>query len=122
LTSLGFDTRGIDGVLGQRSREMIVEWQKARGQPATGFLTAQQQQALLRESAPAIQKYDEAMKKADEERKRADATARQPAGPPAAQRPPRRENVDGVLCQDTTGRRIAFSSANSCPYGLTLVR
>ncbi len=68
LTSLGFDTRGIDGALGLRSRQMIAEWQKTRGQPATGFLTAPQQQALLREGAPALQKYDEAMKKADEEK------------------------------------------------------
>ena len=29
LTSLGFDTRGTDGVLGPRSREMISAWQKA---------------------------------------------------------------------------------------------
>ena len=122
LTSLGFDTRGIDGALGLRSRQMIAEWQKVRGQPATGFLTAPQQQALLREGAPALQKYDEAMKKADEERKRVDAAPRQPAASPGAPRAPRGENVDGVMCQDTSGRRIAFSSATSCPYGLTVVR
>ena len=122
LTSLGFDTRGIDGALGLRSRQMIAEWQKVRGQPATGFLTAPQQQALLREGAPAVQKYDEAMKKADEERKRVDAAPRQPAASPGAPRAPRGENVDGVMCQDTSGRRIAFSSATSCPYGLTVVR
>ena len=45
LTSLGFDTRGTDGVFGPRSREMISAWQKARNQPATGFLTAAQQEA-----------------------------------------------------------------------------
>ena len=33
LTSLGFDTRGNDGVFGPRSREMIAAWQKARNQP-----------------------------------------------------------------------------------------
>jgi peptidoglycan hydrolase-like protein with peptidoglycan-binding domain len=122
LTSLGFDTRGIDGALGVRSRQMIAEWQKARGQPATGFLTAPQQQALLTEGAPALQKYDEQIKKADEERKRLDAAARQPAASTGAQRPSRRENVEGVMCQDASGRRIAFSSATSCPYGLTAVR
>jgi serine/threonine protein kinase len=53
LTSLGFDTRGTDGVFGPRSREMIQGWQRARNQPATGFLTAAQQEALLKEAVPA---------------------------------------------------------------------
>ena len=59
LTSLGFDTRGDDGVFGPRSREMIAHWQKARNQPATGFVTKAQQQALLKEAAAALSKYDE---------------------------------------------------------------
>ena len=54
LTSLGFDTRGSDGVFGPRSREMIQGWQRARHQPVTGFLTASQQEALLKEAAPAL--------------------------------------------------------------------
>jgi serine/threonine protein kinase len=53
LTSLGFDTHGTDGVFGPRSREMIQGWQRARNQPATGFLTAAQQEALLKEAAAA---------------------------------------------------------------------
>jgi len=52
LTALGYDTRGSDGTFGQRSREMIAAWQKARGHAATGYLTAAQVPALLRE-APA---------------------------------------------------------------------
>src|SRR6185436_7435371 len=35
LTSLGFDTRGNDGMFGPRSREMIVGWQQKAGLPAT---------------------------------------------------------------------------------------
>ena len=37
LISLGFGTRGDDGVFGPRSREMIAHWQKARNrrQPAS---------------------------------------------------------------------------------------
>lgn len=50
LTSLGYDTRGADGTFGQRSREMIAAWQKAKGQPATGYLTAAQMPALFREA------------------------------------------------------------------------
>jgi serine/threonine protein kinase/peptidoglycan hydrolase-like protein with peptidoglycan-binding domain len=51
LTVLGFDTRGSDGVFGPRSREMIASWQRARSQPDTGFLSAAQQEALLREAS-----------------------------------------------------------------------
>ncbi len=53
LTSLGYDTRGTDGAFGQRSREMIAAWQKAKGHAATGYLTAAQVPALFRE-APAV--------------------------------------------------------------------
>jgi serine/threonine protein kinase len=56
LTSLGFDTHGTDGVFGPRSREMILGWQRARNQPATGFLTAAQQEALLKEAVPTLAK------------------------------------------------------------------
>jgi peptidoglycan hydrolase-like protein with peptidoglycan-binding domain len=83
LTSLGFDTRGDDGVLGPRSREMIAHWQKARNQAATGFMTRAQQQALLKEAAAALSGYDE-QRKADEELK-GRTTAEAPvaaAGPP----------------------------------------
>jgi class 3 adenylate cyclase/peptidoglycan hydrolase-like protein with peptidoglycan-binding domain len=59
LTSLGFDTRGSDGILGPRTREMIAAWQKARRVAPTGFLTALQQRALLKEGAAAVAKYDE---------------------------------------------------------------
>jgi peptidoglycan hydrolase-like protein with peptidoglycan-binding domain len=83
LTSLGFDMRGDDGVFGPRSREMIAHWQKARHQPATGFVTRAQQQALLKEAAAALSGYDE-QRKADEELK-GRTTAEAPvvaAGPP----------------------------------------
>ncbi|MCA0303719.1 MAG: protein kinase [Proteobacteria bacterium] len=93
LTSLGFDTRGSDGAFGPRSREMITAWQKARNQPVTGFLNGTQHQALLREAAPALQKYDDEQKKKEEEAKKKaedDAKAKEataataPATPPAA--------------------------------------
>ena len=72
LSSIGFDTRGSDGVLGPRSREMIGAWQKARNQPETGFLNAAQHQALLKEASAAADKFDDEQKKADEEKKVAD--------------------------------------------------
>jgi hypothetical protein len=51
LTVLGFDTRGSDGVFGPRSREMIASWQRAHSQPDTGFLSATQPEALLRDAS-----------------------------------------------------------------------
>lgn len=97
LTSLGFDTRGNDGALGPRSREMIANWQKAHDQPATGFLTGSQHLALLREAAPAIARYNDDQKKIEDEKKKADEDARAKAAaaaapaaplPPAAASPP----------------------------------
>ena len=122
LTSLGFDTLGNDGIFGPRSREMISNWQRARNQPATGYLTAAQQQALLGEAAPAIAKYDEEQKKAE-----AAARARAAANPaPTTTQAPttstRSSNTYGVSCQDPSGRRIDFPNETSCPYGLRAVR
>jgi serine/threonine protein kinase len=127
LTSLGFDTHGADGVFGPRSREMITDWQRARNQPATGFLIAAQQQALLSDAAPALAKYDDEQKKAEEARRKEEAAARARAAAspsPAAPNPPSypRNASGGVSCQDSSGRRIEFPGASSCPYGLTPAR
>ena len=51
---------------------MLSSWQKARNHPITGFLNAAQQQALLREAAPALRKYDDNQKKKEEEKKKTD--------------------------------------------------
>jgi len=95
LTSLGFDTRGSDGAFGPRSREMIANWQRGHSYPATGFLTGAQNQALLREAAPAITRFDdeqkkleEARKKADEDKAKAEAAAKAVPPPPVAAAPP----------------------------------
>ena len=123
MTSLGFLTQGADGVFGPRSRDMILGWQKARNQPATGFLTAAQQQALLSEAAPALAKYDDDLKKADAAAKARAATAPTPGPTPApAPAPPRASTWGGVSCQDSSGRRMDFPGATSCPWGLTPTR
>ena len=71
LTAQGFDTRGTDGVLGPRSREMVAAWQTARSLPASGFLDAAQRQRLIGDSAAALAKFDAEQKKvADEEARR----------------------------------------------------
>jgi hypothetical protein len=69
LTSVGFDTRGNDGIFGPRSREMIAGWQKKTGASATGFLTAAQRDQLLRTAAPAVARWDEEQRKIEQQKK-----------------------------------------------------
>jgi hypothetical protein len=87
LTALGFNTRGADGVFGTHTRDMISAWQKVRGALPTGFLTGEQNQALLKEAAPAVSRFDEDRKKATrtagDEKERAGATAPRPPALPA---------------------------------------
>jgi peptidoglycan hydrolase-like protein with peptidoglycan-binding domain len=89
LNALGFATGSTNGSFGSRTREAIAAWQKSRNEPTTGFLTGAQNQALLRDAAPAITRFDEeqkkleeARKKAEEDKAKAEAAARTP--PPAA--------------------------------------
>ena len=59
LTAQGFDTSASDGNFNQRTREAIANWQKARDQLPTGYLSGEQNQALLQASAAAIAKFDQ---------------------------------------------------------------
>lgn len=83
LISLGFNTGSTDGMFGPRSREMIGNWQKKQGKAATGFLNADQRQALLREAAVAVGRYDEEQKKFEDEKKKADEAKMQAVAVPA---------------------------------------
>ena len=126
LTSLGFDTQGSDGVFGPRSREMILNWQRARSQsPTTGYLTAAQQQALLGEAAPAVAKFDDDQKKAEAAAKARAATNTAPTTSTTSTAPttsPRTSNSYGISCQDPSGRRIDYPGESSCPFGFRPVR
>ena len=73
LTSLGFDTRGNDGLFGAAHARDDRRLAEGAQPPATGFLTAAQQQALLKEAAPAVAKFDEERKKS---RRRGQGTVR----------------------------------------------
>lgn len=84
LTALGFDARGRDGIFGPRTRDMIVAWQKARRHAQTGFLTAAQHQALLKEGATAVSTYDEQKNAEDEARTRATVSVSSATLPPSA--------------------------------------
>jgi hypothetical protein len=73
LVALGFGISSLEGTFGSGLRSMITAWQKARSQPATGFLTGPQNQALLQEAAAAVTKFDDEQKKIEEEKKKAAA-------------------------------------------------
>ena len=51
LTLIGFDTAGVDGIFGNRSRNAIADWQSTFGGPVTGYLTANQISRLENEAA-----------------------------------------------------------------------
>jgi hypothetical protein len=71
LVALEFGISTLGGTFDSGLRELIAAWQKARNQPATGFLNGPQYQALLQEAAPAVSKFDDEQKKIEEERKKA---------------------------------------------------
>jgi lytic murein transglycosylase len=48
LTRLGFDTQGIDGVVGANTRAALRRWQVANGRLADGYLTADLADELIR--------------------------------------------------------------------------
>jgi len=58
---------------------MITAWQRARSHPETGYLTAAESQALLREAQPALQRFDEDKKKPVAPSRRQPASASPPA-------------------------------------------
>jgi peptidoglycan hydrolase-like protein with peptidoglycan-binding domain len=77
LTVQGFDTMGTDGVMGPRTRLMIVNWQRSRAEPATGYLTAAQAALLSKDGDAALARLQE-----DAPRKPApQAAAASPGGP-----------------------------------------
>jgi len=57
LSALGFDPRGVDGIIGRGTRSAISAWQGTRNIPATGFLDAQQMGALRAQSDGAYETW-----------------------------------------------------------------
>lgn len=50
LTSLGYNTYGVDGGFGPNTRRALASWQRDENQRATGYLTADQLRLLRRQS------------------------------------------------------------------------
>ena len=136
LNALGFATGSTNGSFGSRTREAIAAWQKARNEPTTGYLTGAQNQALLRDAAPAVARFDEeqkkleeARKKAEEDKARAEAAARRGARRrsrrrracarrrPASRPRPRRRRDRTAIWQGhvCSAHRRANGGANSTP-------
>ncbi|ETX16250.1 hypothetical protein OCH239_07495 [Roseivivax halodurans JCM 10272] len=66
LTTLDYDTRGVDGIFGEGSRRAISRWQDANGEDATGYLTEAQ---VDRIAAQAQRAEAEQARRAEEERR-----------------------------------------------------
>lgn len=105
LTSLGFDTRGTDGRLGPRSRDMIAAWQKKVGAPATGFLTAAQRSQLFAIAAPAIAQWDDERRKAE-----ARSVVAVPAQVPSSIPPAPTSTYDGAYVGGWRGPQQAITA------------
>ncbi|MDJ0629599.1 MAG: peptidoglycan-binding protein [Rhodobacter sp.] len=71
LTLLGFDTRGIDGIFGNRTRQAVRDWQANVGIVANGYLTANQ---ITRIESQAARRAAEL--RAEAERRRAERERR----------------------------------------------
>ena len=80
LTAHGFNTNGTDGAFGSHSRDVIAAWQRSKNYAATGFLTGAENQALLKEAASAIAKFDEDQRKAPDATTNPQAAAAGPKG------------------------------------------
>lgn len=70
LTTLGYDTRGVDGIFGSGSRGAITAWQQAQSFTATGFLSQGQIELLgvQAENRRAAQEAEQARAQAERER------------------------------------------------------
>ncbi len=68
LTTLGYDTRGVDGILGAGSRRAITAWQQQTGFPQNGYLTREQISSLDAQAQVRAQEIA-----AEQERQRQDA-------------------------------------------------
>jgi peptidoglycan hydrolase-like protein with peptidoglycan-binding domain len=112
LTAAGFDTRGTDGAFGPRSREMIAAWQRVHRYAATGYLTAAQNQALLREgqAPPAKERRSEQETEIAVPTETAIAVA-----PPATAPPPASPVIIGLYGGSLSGSATGGGPASLAP-------
>ena len=63
LATLGFDPGPADGLFGRKTRAALMAWQSAKGEEATGWLTAAEADALKAAGAEALRAKAEAERK-----------------------------------------------------------
>ncbi len=102
LNLIGFNTRGVDGAFGPGTRNAISRWQESRSfAPASGYLNAQQYQALIAQTETAYANWI-AQQRArppappPQQPTTATAPAPQPQPQPQQQGPTARDVLQGV--------------------------
>ncbi|MBV9834248.1 MAG: caspase family protein [Alphaproteobacteria bacterium] len=103
------DTGSADGVFGPRTRAMIAAYQKSRGEPSTGYLSAAQLAALIRETEVEWQRL--------EAERTAPPPPTQAAPAPVAPPPPARDAAVSVGRYKLRVVNSAGSNAASCGGG-----
>jgi Putative peptidoglycan binding domain len=66
LTALGFNTNGVDGAFGPRTRAMITAWQKTQGLPETSYLTKPQFATLQQQASASLADFDRSQRRVKE--------------------------------------------------------
>lgn len=72
LTTLGYDTRGIDGLFGAGTRNAVFDWQGDSGFDTTGYVDEEQIDRLSQQARVRAAELAEEERVAEEERRRAD--------------------------------------------------
>lgn len=85
LSILGYDTRGIDGIFGNGSRNAIRGWQNARGFVVSGYVDGPQLNTLGQQAAVRAAELEEEARQAREEQERADRAYWQVTGQGASE-------------------------------------
>ena len=67
LTTLGFDTNGIDGIFGSGTRAAIRDWQSAGNRTATGYVTRDDINALSQQAAVRTREMEAERARRDED-------------------------------------------------------
>ncbi len=57
LSSIGYNTRDVDGIFGRNSRSAIATWQSSNGAVVTGFLNLEQMTMIRQQSAEAYPRW-----------------------------------------------------------------
>lgn len=66
LTLLGYNTRGVDGIFGNGTRNAIRAWQRDNGHPQTGYLTRSYMNLIASQAREVERERDEEAARADD--------------------------------------------------------